>query len=191
MLKSGNTWMIIIPGFLMIFLFIGGWLYITGEETIDHEDLQEHVQMNADMEGEQLDAEWNWTELPDEELEGEDYMGIVAYENGDVLAGDEFAEHELQLYQDDEVIHETEATVVDEGLIFEFPNRLETNDVYGYEGSISVQLPEAADEAEVHYLHTWMNHAGQGGEDPTFADPPFPGMDDYDNFWWVESETAE
>lgn len=174
----------------MIFLFVAGGLYVTESDEVGHEELKDHVQLDAAIANDQLKAEWEWAALPEGELEGEDYIGIIAYENGEVLPGYEFEENEIQLLQGDEVIYEDEAMVVDEGLIFEFPNRIEMNEVYGPIGSVSVQLPEKAEETEVHYLHTWLAHAGQGGEDPAFTDPPFPGMEDYDNFWWVVSETA-
>ncbi|QQK79736.1 hypothetical protein HUG20_07455 [Salicibibacter cibi] len=190
MFKNGNAWMVIIPGFLMISLFIGGWFYVTEEDTIQHEDLGDYTQINANMDNGGLSAGWNWTALPEGELIGEDYIGIIAYENGEILSGDEFDQRQLELRQDGEVIYEGEGTAVEDGLIFEFPNRMEENDVYGYEGAVSAQLPDGADEVDVYYLHTWMNHAGQGGEDPSFSDPPFPGMDDHENFWWVISETA-
>ncbi|AXF54738.1 hypothetical protein [Salicibibacter kimchii] len=190
MFKSGNTWMIIIPGFLMVSLFIGGWLYVVGEDTMQHENLQDDAQINANIDGEDLSGGWNWTTLPEGELAGEDYIGIIAYENGEILPGDEFDQQQLELRQDGEVIYEEEGTVVEEGLIFEFPNRMEATDIYGYEGAVSAQLPDASDEVEIYYLHTWINHAGQGGEDPSFNDPPFPGMEDNDDFWWVISETV-
>ncbi|GAK14646.1 hypothetical protein [Geomicrobium sp. JCM 19039] len=190
MFKGSNKWMWIIPGGLMIALFIGGYMYVTGADSIDHDELQEVVEIDAQIGDTTVDVHWDWGMLPEGELEGEEYVGITLFNNdGEQISGDQIDEASVTLFQSGNEVYARDGEIVDEGVILSFPNRLDTYNVYGVEGHAEVSVSEDIEEVTVYYLHTWETHAGQGGDDPTFEDPPFPGMDGFDHFYWVIEET--
>ncbi|GAK01765.1 hypothetical protein [Geomicrobium sp. JCM 19055] len=187
MFKGSNKWMLIIPGALMVFLFVGGYFYVSSADRIDHEELKETLTLEGHIEEETVSVHWDWGMLPDGEIEGEEYVGVMFYDDNDEqIHGSEVVDASVTLYQSGNETNELEGDIVDDGVIFSFPNRLDAYTVYGVEGEATIELETTVDRAEVYYLHTWENHAGQRGDDPSFEDPPFPGMDAYDYFYWVK-----
>ncbi|WP_156816990.1 hypothetical protein [Salsuginibacillus kocurii] len=189
-LFNGNKLVVILPIFLMAFMFFGGWFYLQQSDVISNEDLYEHVELEAQLEEnstQQLDVSWEWRETPEEGLVGEDYIGIsVIDEDEQPLLSEEIEEASLQLFDGEDVIYETEGEEVENGIIFSFPNELEENVTYGNEGHINMTITGSAESASVSYLHTWVEHDGLESEDARFFSPSFAGQDEENVSWVIE-----
>ncbi|WP_017728300.1 hypothetical protein [Halalkalibacterium ligniniphilum] len=175
----GNKIVLLLPGLLMIFIFLGGYLFMEQEEEMTNEELQEVIDINIDTKQENdslfVRAAWDWTEMPVEGLYGEDYIS-VAIENEALLDKLSFDEGFLRLFYGHEVIYENKGRVVDNGVIFPFPNELREFESYGNRGEIEVLIEGEqvrAEDVSVYYLHTWTAHLGLVFDDARFESPQF------------------
>ncbi|MCK0471499.1 hypothetical protein [Halalkalibacter sp. APA_J-10(15)] len=174
MLNSNKT-VLILPILLMVIMFVGGYYFLNGVESITNEQLQDHVDLNVKYEEREssivINGEWNWNVMPSEGLYGDDYIGIYSA-NHDL----NYTNATLELTYGDQVIEQIEGVDVENGIIFVFPNELVEQVSYGNSGRFQIEFGnnEIADkELHVHYLHTWTNHVPMDLEDAAFESPTF------------------
>ncbi|RSL30938.1 hypothetical protein D7Z54_23525 [Salibacterium salarium] len=193
-----NKLVLILPLFLMVFLFVGGAIYVNQAEEISNENLSEEVEweksFSENESGSTLEASWNWGIMPDDGMQGTDYIGVTLLDaNGDPISGEEIKTYELTLHQNDEADIIEEGQVVENGILFSFPNEMQENQTIGDSGSLHVShngdnLPE---QAVISYLHTWEDHGGLDSQDARFFNRDFVGKNQNDeSFFWV-METFE
>lgn len=190
----GNKPVLILPGILMVVMILGGYHFLQQEEMITNEQLPEVMEMEVDKtptdDGVRVEANWDWTTMPEEGMYGEDYIGITVTDpaTGKPRYDLSFAEGLLELRYGDQVIEEAEGVAVDNGIIFAFPNKVEENMSYGNLGSVSVEVLGAGIEPEhieLHFLHTWVEHSPLVKEDAAFTEPVFDGAANVP--YWVTS----
>ncbi|TWI57833.1 hypothetical protein [Halalkalibacter nanhaiisediminis] len=178
----GNKPVLILPAILMIVMFIGGYQFLQGSEAATNEELQEviDIQLEANRANDDLRirANWDWTIMPAEGLYGEDYIGIalIDQDTGEARTDLEFVDSRIEVLFGDQVIEEAEGTVVDNGIIFAFSNKMDENVTYGNLGRVEVTVGGEelqADDVQLHFLHTWTEHSPLDKEDATFAQPTF------------------
>lgn len=182
---QGNKPVLILPTLLMIFMFVGGYIYLKQSEAVTNEELQRVIELDANtvLTGERslrVDIEWDWTTMPKEGLRGDDYIGVALMDkDSDEVRTDVKVSHAtLELTFGDDVLKKIEGNVVDNGVIFVFPNRVSDNRSYGNVGRATVVFEgERLDETltRVHYLHTWTEGPSLKLEDALFSDPSFEG----------------
>ncbi|PSL42336.1 hypothetical protein B0H94_11640 [Salsuginibacillus halophilus] len=190
-----NKLVVLLPLLLMVILFAGGWFYIQQADTITNEDLSNHVQLEVEKTETSpyvVEAEWSWSETPEDGLAGDDYIGVsLKDEEGEPLSGEVLEQAELTLDHAGETVYETEGEVLDTGIIFSFPNATEENEVYGSSGKMTVTTEEETTETVISYLHTWAEHEGLDKQDPRFFDPAFLGNDNIEDAYWVIDRFVE
>ncbi len=178
----GNKPVLILPAILMIVMFIGGYQFLQGSEAVTNEELQDLIevqleanQANGDL---QVRANWDWTIMPAEGLYGEDYIGITLMDQtmGEARTDLEFVEAKVELLYGDQVIEEAEGTIVENGIIFAFSNKMDENVTYGNLGRVRVTVEGEElqpEDVRLHLLHTWVEHTPLDKEDASFASPTF------------------
>lgn len=180
----GNKPVLILPAILMLVMFIGGYQFLQESETITNEELQEVIDLQVEAKETdkdlQVKANWDWTMMPTEGFYGEDYIGVtlIDEETGEARTDLEFEESKVELLSADQVIEESEGTVVENGIIFSFSNKMVEHESYGNLGKVRVTVkgeeirPEAV---RIYLLHTWVEHSPLAKEDATFTNPVFTG----------------
>ncbi|MBP3951227.1 hypothetical protein [Bacillus suaedae] len=173
---SGNKPVLILPGILMIIMFIGGYYFLGDTDTFTNEELKEvievDVQVDEQSQGLRIQGEWDWTIMPSEGIYGDDYISVFI--ESDESFSIETAELKL-LYAGD-VIEETAGKVVENGVIFSFSNQLVEQISYGNSGEFEVVMSGEnvkAEDISIRYLHTWTNHLPLDLDDASFQDPTF------------------
>ncbi|WP_100398360.1 hypothetical protein [Bacillus sp. FJAT-44742] len=192
---NGNKLVVILPVFLMIFLFVGGAVYVQQSEEVTNEALHEEVEWdtlmthNGEDEGlTTLRAAWEWTAMPSEGLAGEDYIGVTFLdEDGQPMQAELADESHIYLTYGNEVVYEDEAVSVENGFVFSFPNETDEHQSFGDRGSIevTVETEDNPQRAIVSYLHTWEAHDGLEKTDARFFEPVLSGMRGSDSSYWV------
>ncbi|NEU30751.1 hypothetical protein GN156_08170 [bacterium LRH843] len=178
----GNKPVLILPAILMIIMFIGGYQFLQTTGTTTNEDLKEVMELDlatTKVKDElQIEVNWDWTVMPAEGFYGTDYVGIafIDKETGEILHDAQFEESKLELLYADRVIEESVGTVVQNGIIFEFSNKLVEQESYGNLGRAIVTVrgkDVKPEDVQVHYLHTLVEHSPLVKEDATFQTPNF------------------
>ncbi|RSL34529.1 hypothetical protein D7Z54_05125 [Salibacterium salarium] len=195
---SGNKLIVILPLFLMAFLFVGGSIYVKQAEEVTNDNLSEKLEwkksFNEAGNGSVLNASWSWGVMPDDGLQGTDYIGVTLMDtNGNPLPEEELKDYKLSLKQNDQADIVKEGQVVENGILFSFPNKLEENQTIGDSGSLQVSSngETQTEQAVISYLHTWEDHEGLESQDARFFNRSFKGKEDNDeSFYWV-METFE
>ncbi|GAE30748.1 hypothetical protein [Halalkalibacter hemicellulosilyticus] len=174
MLNSNKT-VLILPILLMVIMFVGGYYFLNGVESITNEQLEDHIDFDIEYTAQEtsivINGEWNWNVMPSEGLYGNDYIGVSV--SNDQL---NYTNAILELTYGDQVIEQIEGVDVENGIIFVFPNELVEQVSYGNSGRFQIELEhnEIVDkELNVHYLHTWTNHVPMDLEDAAFESPTF------------------
>ncbi|KGA96826.1 hypothetical protein AJ85_20885 [Alkalihalobacillus alcalophilus ATCC 27647 = CGMCC 1.3604] len=171
---EGNKALYILPGILIVLMIVGGMFFLNDNEGVTNEELIDEIELNVEIhqsdESVKVRAHWDWTVAPADGLNGDDYLGMVFYnESGEVVEDFSVVESELQLFHSDEVIEQSHAIEGENGLIFTFTNQLDEHISYGNLGEAVVTIE--SDEvvfAEVFLLHTWVNHSPLVSADATF-----------------------
>lgn len=191
---NGNRGVLFMPLFLMAFIFFAGFYYLNQNEGITNEMLYEHVDFDGKIvkmgDSYKLSGEWKWSELPQDGLVGDDFLGISVREKGTAnsLKVESWDKAVLRLLHNQKVIYEAEGERTDAGLIFTFPNQMIDNESYGPFGEYEIVFTlkeEAEVQALVSYLHTWSEHIGLKTNDPRFLRPAFEG-ENHVKHWVVE-----
>ncbi|WP_096201244.1 hypothetical protein [Bacillus sp. FJAT-45350] len=195
---NGNKLAIILPVLLMGFIFYGGYHYLQSTNVVTNEQLHQSIDFNHEMnrlgETVELIGSWEWLDMPHEGLIGEDYIGVslTNIETGEFIPGDEVVGSELQLFHGHKLIYETVGQVVDNGLIFSYPNEIIEHESYGNKGGFKVSFASNYDSeyrASFTYLHTWNEHEGLKYEDARMISPVFSGT--INESYWVIERTIE
>ncbi|ARK29402.1 hypothetical protein BkAM31D_05795 [Halalkalibacter krulwichiae] len=180
----GNKPVLILPGILMLIMFVGGYQFLNGSDPITNEELQNVMSTDVDVaetvEGLQIKASWDWTVMPVEGLYGEDYIGIYVVDPATeaVRTDIEIEDAHLELHYSDTVIENDEGVIVDNGVIFAFSNKLVEHESFGNLGQVSAKIKGdhlSVSDIRIHLLHTWTEHAPLEKVDATFQDPNFTG----------------
>ncbi len=178
----GNKPVLILPGILMIVMFIGGYTFLHKSETMTNEQLQRAVDIDVETfsreDGLQIEINWDWTTMPSDGVSGDDYLGVALIDktSNEARTNLDFTDATLQLIHGGEVIKEVEGRQVENGLIFAFPNKMIDYTSYGNVGAASVIVKgEELDQelVRVQLLHTWTEHGGLKQEDALFKAPSF------------------
>ncbi|WP_062046399.1 hypothetical protein [Bacillus sp. JCM 19034] len=189
MLNSNKT-VLVLPLLLMLIMFVGGYFFLSDTEEITNEQLKEKIELEASYHenGSLLvvNGEWNWSVMPIEGLYGDDYIGVAipnVNNHNEIVAT-------LELTYADDIIEQIDGKVVDNGIVFTFPNAMIEQISYGNSGRFKVEIDHQhnvdVDELSVHYLHTWTNHAPLDIEDAIFQTPTFEEAQDVPH--WVLSK---
>ncbi|GAF66272.1 hypothetical protein BTS2_3172 [Bacillus sp. TS-2] len=193
---EGNKGLWIMPGILVIIMILGGIYYVNDSDQVSNEELIEHIELHADLQETDddtyvLEVEWDWTITPLEGLFGDDYLGIVFYDENDQIITDvDIDEATLHLYYLDEVIETNQAEHADNGLIFSFSNKLDEHISYGNIGKAQIIVEsDHIEYATAHLLHTWMNHAPLVSRDATFSEVEFDGASGIP--YWVKKSSND
>ncbi|MFV8826626.1 hypothetical protein [Alkalihalobacterium sp. APHAB7] len=164
----GNAAVIILPLLLMGFIFYGGYHYLNTSGQLTNEELDTVVSfvVEADSHGSKhtITGYWDWKEMPVDGMLGHDYIGVkFVEEEQDSFDPQLISGSALQLLHGEQVIFETEGTLVLDGIIFEFPNEVQEHIGYGNKGSFEIELDSklySGNEVSISYLHTWEEHEG-------------------------------
>ncbi|WP_240378118.1 hypothetical protein [Bacillus piscicola] len=189
---SGNKLVVILPVVLMLLLFAGGSLYINKAQVVTNEKLNEQIEWDTSFEaaesGAQLEGTWEWKVMPEDGVQGLDYIGVTLLDkNGAPLPRETLKSYKL-VVETKEGKKEAESEIVDNGILFSFLTEMEEYDVVGSKGSFTVEtdtdiIPE---RAVVSYLHTWEEHQGIKSKDARFFEREFVGKESNDeSFFWV------
>lgn len=178
----GNKPVLILPGILMIVMFIGGYTFLHQSDTMTNEELQNVIEMNVKKEKVNddlhIEVNWDWTVMPSDGLYGDDYIGIALMdENSKKARTDlEFSHATLELIYGGQVIKEVEGNEVENGIMFEFPNKMIDYTSYGNVGKATLIVKGEDLEEEmvrVKFLHTWTDHSPLEQKDALLQNPTF------------------
>ncbi|KHF41816.1 hypothetical protein [Halalkalibacter okhensis] len=180
----GNKLVLILPAILAIVMLIGGYHFLESSEAITNEELQDVIELdlntNKTAHGMKVTANWDWTVMPAEGLYGEDYIGIVIMER-DTMTPRTDIEVEgavLELLYADRTIEQSEGTMVENGIIFPFSNKIEEHESFGNVGRLQVEIfGEDIEGGDVFLtlIHTWTEHAPLEMTDASLSSPTFTG----------------
>ncbi|MFC0473543.1 hypothetical protein ACFFHM_24305 [Halalkalibacter kiskunsagensis] len=193
----GNKPVLILPAILMVLMLLGGYHFLQESESVTNEDLQNIIEVqvstNTTRQGLDIEANWDWTVMPVEGLYGEDYIGIsvINRETGQVRTDIEIENGILELLYANQVIEQTEGTVVENGIIFAFSNQLIEHESYGNIGRVGASIIGEGlekDDIIVTLLHTWSDHTPLEMEDARFSSPTFTGAANVPH--WIVSQVA-
>ena len=191
---NGNKGVIIMPLFLMAFIFFGGYYFLNQNEGITNEMLYEYVDLNGKLvkmgNSYKLSGEWKWSEMPVDGFIGDDFLGISVKEKGtgNSLSVASWEQAKLRLLHSQKELYETEGKLTQDGLIFTFPNEIIDNESFGTLGEFEIIFTLKEDvevQTLVSYLHTWSQHEGLESSDPRFLQPIFVGKKQV-NHWVIE-----
>ncbi|MDT8861713.1 hypothetical protein N0O92_15960 [Alkalihalobacillus sp. MEB130] len=180
----GNKPVLILPAILAVIMIIGGYQFLQGSEAITNEELQNVIDFQLDTretdQGIEITANWDWTVMPAEGLYGEDYIGVVVMEKNTMTPRTDIVveQGQLELLYADRTIEETKGTVVENGIIFPFSNKLVEHESYGNVGRLKVNLAGEDIEGEdviLTLIHTWTDHAPLEKTDASLSSPTFTG----------------
>ncbi len=191
---NGNKLVIILPLLLMGFIFYGGYHYLNQSAAITNEQLFQVIDMDANIskfnETVEVHGTWNWEEMPIEGLIGKDYIGVslIDGDSGNQLDNLNVKQSQLFLKHGEKVIFQAEGLIVENGLIFAFPNEIIEHESYGNKGEFIVTFmleEEITVKASIVLLHTWEEHEGLILTDARMVNPEFTG-DVQVAFWTTE-----
>ncbi|WP_088102450.1 hypothetical protein [Halalkalibacter urbisdiaboli] len=175
-----NKLVLILPGILVGLMVFGGYYFLNHTETVTNEEMKEFVELSLDAhpvkEGLKVVSEWDWTVMPEDGIYGEDYLGF-AIEGGTLQTNAEFIEAHLEVYHASEIVYESTGTVIENGVIFAFPNEIAENTVVGNRGRAEITIKGeghiSLEDISVQLLHTWVAHSPLTMTDATFRTPEF------------------
>ncbi|WP_332691104.1 hypothetical protein [Halalkalibacter lacteus] len=194
----GNKPVLILPAILMVLMLLGGYHFLQESEAITNEDLQKRIEFqvsgNKTEEGMDVEANWDWTVMPVEGLYGEDYIGVsvIDRETGQVRTDIEIENGTVELFYANRIIEQSEGIVVDNGIIFAFPNQLIEHESYGNIGRVEARIVGEnldKDDIIVNLLHTWSDHSPLEMEDAAFSSPTFTEAANVP--YWIVSYEAD
>ncbi|WP_332632091.1 hypothetical protein [Halalkalibacter flavus] len=180
----GNKPVLILPAILAVVMLFGGYQFLQGSEAITNEELQDVIELELETtkteQGVEIAANWDWTVMPAEGLYGEDYIGIVIMERETMTPRTDIEVEKalLELLYADRTIEQSEGTVVENGIIFPFSNKLVEHESYGNVGRLRVNVTGEEIESEdvvLTFLHTWTEHAPLEKTDALLSSPTFTG----------------
>ncbi|AIC94123.1 hypothetical protein [Shouchella lehensis] len=157
----------ILPAILMVFIAVGGFIYLSQDDTLSNEELQQEIAFTASIHQQITTIEWIWPQLPTEGIYGTDYIGLSFETESYVEPG------QVTLPVEPEQTYD--GFVVENGVIFSFPTEMQEHQSVGTRGQLIQALPSEVEieDVQVTLLHTWTNHEDLVLEDATFADPQF------------------
>lgn len=162
-----NKIVFLLPVSAMLLLFYFGYLYITNEEPITNESLQNEIKIEIDSQrsanGMLIKGIWDWTAMPIDGMVGDDYITIVIQsEDGTPIPNERMISSEISLLKGDTVLESYEGIIHENGVIFSFPNKLIEHESYGNRGKLELELDLENMEGEhivaISYVHTWAKH---------------------------------
>ncbi|MEB1807648.1 MAG: hypothetical protein LPK26_10240 [Bacillaceae bacterium] len=173
----GNAAVIILPLLLMGFIFYGGYHYLNTSDQLTNEELDTVMSLvvEASSSGDKhtINGYWDWKEMPVDGVLGHDYIGVKFVDEEQHSVDPELISgSKLELLHGEQVIYETEGTIVHDGIIFEFPNEVQEHIGYGNKGSFEIVLGDefySGNEVSISYLHTWEEHGGFSFEHARFS----------------------
>lgn len=183
---EGNRLVLILPLTLMVVMFIGGYYYINSSTSITNEQLQDEIEFTVETieveDGVRVRGTWDWKVMPSDGLEGDDYIGVAVIDpnTGEARSDVEFTEATVQLMYAGKTHKEITGNVVENGVIFTFPNKTIDHTSLGNIGQMKVNIEGndiTSQTVRVQMLHTWTDHASLIEDDATFAKPNFQGED--------------
>ncbi len=169
-MKVRRHWVVfVLPAILMIFIAVGGFIYLDQDESVSNEELQQEIDLTASLVDEQtVRIEWEWPQMPTEGIFGTDYIGLS-------FDGDFGTIEPGVVTLPVEPEQTFQGTLVENGVVFPFPTEMQDHQGVGTRGTIIQALPEYVnvEDIEISLLHTWTNHEELTLEDATFAEPQF------------------
>ncbi|WDF03090.1 hypothetical protein [Shouchella hunanensis] len=174
----------ILPAILMVFIALGGFIYLSQDDTLSNEELQKEVEFTAVFQQQAVTIEWAWPQLPTEGIYGIDYIGLS-------FDGDPQAVEIGQVTLPVEPEQTYDGFAVENGIIFAFPTEMQEHQSVGTRGQLIQGLPPEVDveNVKVTLLHTWTNHEDLLLEDATFANPQFGQAKNVQH--WVKTYSLE
>ncbi|WP_100406825.1 hypothetical protein [Bacillus solitudinis] len=166
-----NKIVLLLPAILMVVMVFGGYYYLNNTDVVTNEELEQFAKLDSSIQetenGWEITAEWDWTMMPTDGLYGEDYLGIHLGENIEVVSST------LKLYHADGIVLENEGAIVENGVIFSFPNEIIENEVLGNRGTAVVKVEKMPSNASIHLLHTWTAHSPLEKNEASLSNPLF------------------
>jgi hypothetical protein len=161
-----NKFVFLLPVSVMFLLFYFGYHYINNSETATNESLQNDITISLDVNRNgkevRLTGAWDWTQMPVDGLIGDDYIMIsLVREDGKVITTENYLSADLSLLKGKEQLQSISGEVVDNVVIFTFPNEIIEHESYGNRGEVEVVLQLDDDHsynATFTYVHTWIDH---------------------------------
>lgn len=176
----------------MGFIFFGGYNFLKEADQFTNAQLAETISLDVKVEQMEeiikVDGTWNWNETPQDIIIGDDYIGITVIDHNHDAVDIDVTNAELKLMQNDEVIFETKGEKRGLGYIFEFPNKLDEQKLFGFQGEFSITFANQsfdANQVVVGYLHTWADHGGLISDDTRFLKIEF-NENIQDAYWVIE-----
>ncbi|WP_209125359.1 hypothetical protein [Alkalihalobacillus sp. BA299] len=190
---KGNAVVIVLPLLLMGFIFFGGYHYLNTSNQMTNEDLDNVISFAIDATSNgsthTIIGDWDWQKMPVDGVLGDDYIGVKLVEEGQEPFDFELIKgSHLVLKHGGNEIYETEGTIVNDGIVFTFPNEMQEHMGYGNMGSFEVVIVGEefiGQEISISYLHTWDVH-----DDVSFDRARLSNVDIDINHWVIERFTA-
>ncbi|MBU9724206.1 MULTISPECIES: hypothetical protein [Bacillaceae] len=189
-----NVIVFLIPLSVMILLFAFGFYTINQTPVITNEELESHVLLDLEAEavneGVEIDLTWRWTDVPEDNIVGNDFMEIIVYtEEMTPIQEVDWETGKLTLTQSGNPIYDTEDKVLTEsGVAFTFPSKVEEEAIFGASGNITMflqELDQSAAHVGVRYYHTWFDTPF----DLAAGDDISAVIDDYGEAYWMIQRT--
>jgi hypothetical protein len=161
-----NKFVLLLPVSVMFLLFYFGYHYITSNEVVTNELLQNEIfidlQSTRDGDKVTLSGNWDWTQMPDDGLVGNDYI-VISIQNDDQAPfnSENFLSNTLVLLKGDQEIQSINGGIIADKVIFSFPNKLIEHESYGNRGKVELLLEVAEEDTytvSFTYVHTWDEH---------------------------------
>ncbi len=161
-----NKVVFLLPLSAMFMLFYFGYLYISSEEAITNERLQNEIiiDVNAERVGDDvfLKGKWDWTTMPVDGIVGDDYIAItIQRDDRTGINTEKIVSSSLTLLKGEKVLETIGPQIFEDGIIFKFPNKLIEHESYGNRGEVELVLQLEEEEELVvafSYIHTWKEH---------------------------------
>lgn len=190
-LLQRNAAVFLLPLILMGVIFFGGYLFLKQSSQFTNEQLAETIFLNVRVKQTEnrttIEGEWDWNEVPQDEIVGDDFIGITLLDENHHPVDFQAAKATLKLYDDNNVIFQTTGEKRGKGYLFTFPNKLEGQHLYGYRGLFSLEtngaILEDGMKIAVSYLHTWKDGVRFPSDDTRFQQVDF--AKDIDGHYWV------
>lgn len=161
-----NKIVFLLPVSVMFLLFYFGYQYINSSEQATNVSLQNEINiaLEANRLGEtvKLKGKWDWTQMPADGLIGDDYIMITVKSADETpIDSKSYLQAELYLIKGDELLQSIVGEIVEDGIVFTFPNTIIDHESYGNRGEVEVVLQlddEDQYSASFSYVHTWIDH---------------------------------